>query len=80
MDREIATTERLFRRHETGRTSPTAEQCQSWQIDMPIVVGEPTSGWWLIGTVAGGALLALIVARAAMIKLRRRRPAVLRPA
>ena len=43
-----------------------------WIIDLPIVVGEPGSPWLLLGCVALGLILFLIVVRAIRIKMRRR--------
>ena len=43
-----------------------------WIIDLPMVVGEPGSPMAVLGGIAGGTLLFLIVIRAIRIKMRRR--------
>lgn len=42
-----------------------------WTIDLPMVVGEPGSPWMVVGGVAAGVVLFLIVIRAVRIKQRR---------
>lgn len=43
-----------------------------WIIDLPMVVGEPGSPWLVLGSLAAGVVLFLIVMRAIRIKMRRR--------
>ncbi len=44
---------------------------EPWRIDLPMVVGEPGSPWTVVGLVAGGLALFLIVIRAVRIKMKR---------
>lgn len=45
---------------------------EEWIIEMPIVVGEPTSPWRAAAPYLGGITLLLVVARAMRIKQKRR--------
>jgi hypothetical protein len=43
-----------------------------WNIDLPMVAGDPGSPWAVVGATGGALILFLIVMRAVRIKMRRR--------
>lgn len=45
---------------------------ESWTIDLPMVAGDPGSPWVVLGSVAAGVTVFLVVIRALRIKMRRR--------
>lgn len=45
---------------------------EPWIIDLPMVAGEPGSPWAVLGSIAAGVFVFLIVVRATRIKIKRR--------
>ena len=48
------------------------DQGQPWIIDLPMVIGEPSSPWRVLSGVTGGLLVFLLLIRALKIKQQRR--------